>query len=129
MTHFEYEVFMLTNEERRKHGLAALAWNDALAKAAQGHSRDLATSNTFSHSGSDGSAPEQRLHRASASIRFLGENISGGRNSPGAAINDWMASAGHRANILNMDAVYLGVGVVYLETSRFKFYVVQVFGS
>ena len=127
MTDFEYRIFQLTNNERRKHGLAALVWNDAPAKAARAHSLDLATSNAFSHAGSDGSSPEQRLHRTSTAMRFLGENISGGRNSPEAAIADWMNSAGHRANILSIDAVYLGVGAVYMEVSRYKYYVTQLF--
>ena len=129
MTDFEYRVFMLTNAERRKHGLTSLVWNDALADAARGHSLDLAKSNTFSHTGSDGSSPEQRLHRTGTAIRFLGENISGGRNSPEAAINDWMTSAGHRANILSRDAAYLGVGTAYIAASRFKFYITQMFGA
>ena len=129
MTDFEYRIFLLTNAERRKHSLASLIWSDMLADVARSHSLDLATSNTFSHAGSDGSSPEQRLHRTGTAIRFLGENISGGRNSPEAAINDWMASAGHRANILNVDAVYLGIGSVYIAASRFRFYVTQMFGA
>ena len=128
MTDYEHRIFLLTNKERRKHGLAGLIWDDALANAARVHSMDLAVSNTFSHTGSDGSAPEQRLHKARDTIRFLGENISVGRSSPEAAIADWMASPGHRENIQNMDAVYLGVGAVYMEASRYKIYVTQVFG-
>jgi len=118
----------LTNIERRKHSLAGLFWSDILTKAARTHSLDLATSNIFSHIGSDGSTPEQRIHRVNNGIRFLGENIAGGRNKPEAAIADWMASSGHRANILNSDAVYLGVGAAYAEVSRFRFYATQVFG-
>jgi uncharacterized protein YkwD len=129
LTDFEYQIFKLTNNERRKYGFAGLIWDDALASAARAHSLDLAISNRLSHVGSDGTTSEQRVHRLGGSIRFLGENISGGRKSPEGAISDWMASAGHRANILNMDAVYLGVGAVYMEASRFRFYVTQVFGA
>ena len=127
MTDYEHQIFMLTNEQRRQHGLTGLVWNDALAHIARAHSLDLAAHNIFSHTGSDGTFPEERLHRAISALRFMGENISGGRKNPADAIRDWMASEGHRANILNIDAVYLGVGAVYVPTSRFKYYVTQIF--
>ena len=129
MTDFEYQIFVLTNEIRQRHNLAILVWSGVLANVARAHSLDLATNNIFSHTGSNGSAPEQRLHRAHTTIRFAGENISGGRSNPAEAINDWMSSAGHRAVILNVNAVYLGVGAAYAPTSRFKLYVTQVFGA
>jgi len=129
MTNYENKIFELTNAERRKHGLKTLVWSDMLANIARAHSLDLATNNIFSHTGFDGTTPEQRLHRANIAVRFMGENISGGRNSPEAAIIDWMTSAGHRANILNVDTVYLGVGAVYFAASRYKIYVVQIFGA
>ena len=128
MIEYERKIFDLTNIERHKHGLGPLIWSDALANAARAHSADLAKNNLFSHTGSDGSSPEQRVHKVST-IRFAGENISGGRNSPEAAIRDWMASPGHRDNILSKNAVYLGVGAVYAAFTRYRFYVTQVFGA
>lgn len=41
-----------------------LAWNDQLASAAQEHSDDMATKGYQSHTGSDGSSPDQRIERA-----------------------------------------------------------------
>jgi len=128
MTHYERKIFELTNAERRKYGLAALIWSDTLADVARVHSQDLVTSSVLSHTGTDGSTPIQRVHRAGIAISFQGENISAGRNNPEAAIQDWMASAGHRSNILNVEAAYLGVGAIYVVYSRFKYYVTQVFG-
>ena len=128
MTDFEHQIFLLTNAQRQKYGLPNLIWSNALADVARAHSLDLAASNTFSHTGSDGSTPEQRIHRAGITLRFMGENISGGRNNPAEAIRDWMVSAGHRKNILNIDAIYLGVGKARVKRSRFKIYVTQVFG-
>jgi len=126
---FEHKVHILTNTIRQQHGLASLIWSEELARAARTHSRDLATSNTFSHTGTDSTTPEQRVQATGKTMRFLGENICGGRNSPEAAIMDWMNSPGHRVNILNPDAVYLGVGFAYSENSRYRFYVTQVFGK
>ena len=128
MTSFEHRVFELTNIERRKHSLTALIWDDALAWVARKHSQDLAANNIFSHIGSDGSLPEHRVRRAGIIAEFLGENICGGRDSPEAVIKDWMNSTGHRANILHIDIIYLGVGAAFAPASRLKFYVTQVFG-
>lgn len=41
-----------------------LAWNDQLASAAQEHSDDMASKGYQSHTGSDGSSPDQRIERA-----------------------------------------------------------------
>jgi uncharacterized protein YkwD len=41
------------------------------------------------------------------------ENIAQGQATPAAVMADWMASAGHRANILDCDLTTLGVGVAY----------------
>jgi len=127
---FEYErkIFELTNEVRLRFGLAPLIWSDTLADVARGHSRDLATSNTFSHTGSDGLSPEQRVDKADIAARFMGENISAGRHISEAAVRDWMSSDGHRANILHTDVRYMGVGAVYVKDSQFKIYVTQLFG-
>jgi uncharacterized protein YkwD len=48
-------------------------------------------------------------------------------------VNQWMNSPGHRANILNPNFEYLGVGTAHFEDSEFymmdKFYGVQVFAK
>ncbi|MCL2377242.1 MAG: CAP domain-containing protein [Defluviitaleaceae bacterium] len=128
MTEYERKIFELTNTVRPRFGLEPLIWDDGLAEIARAHSRDLAENNIFSHAGSDGSSPEQRVRKAGVAARFMGENISAGRHLPEAAMRDWMNSDGHRANILHNDAIYLGVGAVYLGSSKFKFYVTQIFG-
>jgi len=128
MHEYERKIFELTNEARLRFGLKPLKWDDVLADVARGHSGDLATSNTFSHTGSDGSSPEQRVDKADVASKFMGENISAGRHIPEAAMRDWMNSDGHRINILHTDVRYVGVGAVYVKDSRFKIYVTQLFG-
>lgn len=41
----------------------------------------------------------------------LGENIHRGPTTPDRAMEDWMESPGHRANILNCSFKDIGVGV------------------
>jgi len=128
MNDYGCEIFRLTNAERFRYGLSPLTWSDILTDVARKHSVDLVTSNTFSHTGSDGSSPEERVDKSGVAPSFLGENISGGRRDPKVAMQDWLASAGHRANILHVDAIYLGVGIAYAENSKYKIYVTQIFG-
>jgi len=107
---FEQRVFELTNAERANYGLPPLIWDSALAAAARAHSDDLDRNNIFSHTGSDGSSVGQRLSSAGISHRGWAENINRGRNTPEGTVASWMASAGHRSNILNRNMTHLGVG-------------------
>jgi len=42
------------NKERKKHGLTALAWSDALSRIAAKHSRDMTNRNYLSHDSPEG---------------------------------------------------------------------------
>ena len=44
--------------------------------------------------------------------RTAGENIAMGYPTPGAVVDGWMNSEGHRANILNPSFTVIGVGYV-----------------
>jgi uncharacterized protein YkwD len=50
-----------------------------------------------------------------------------------AVVNQWMNSPGHRANMLNVNYSYLGIGAAHFSDESFymmdKFYGVQVFGK
>jgi uncharacterized protein YkwD len=106
---FEQRVFELTNIERANHGLPALIWNENLASAALAHSTDMAVRGFFDHTSPDGIGPSARA-REHGHARSAGENIYIGPQSPEEAVQGWMNSPGHRANILNPNWRYLGVG-------------------
>ncbi len=110
-------VLCLVDQERESHGEPALQPNAALARAAQGHSRDMAEQDYFSHFTPNGETPLDRM-RASGYLTnpedgyVVGENIAWGTlwlATPQAIVSAWMASPGHRANIL--DAAYRETGV------------------
>ena len=124
---FERRVFELTNAERIKNGLRPLIWSDSLAAVARAHSEDMAHNGYFSHTGLDGSSPWDRLARAGIQYWNAAENICAGYSTPEAAVNAWMNSSGHRANILNGSLTHLGVGVAYLDNSRYRYYATQMF--
>jgi uncharacterized protein YkwD len=58
-----------------------------------------------------------------------GENIAAGYSTPESVVAGWMASSGHRANILNAGYRDLGVGIVQKSGSRYGYYWVQDFGA
>ncbi|MEY2688029.1 MAG: hypothetical protein RL375_2227 [Pseudomonadota bacterium] len=82
---------------------APLAWNAALASAAQGHSDDMASLNYFSHTSRDGRQFDQRASQAGYTGGFLAENIAAGQGSLQSALNSWVGSPGHCANLMDPD--------------------------
>ncbi|MFE9310210.1 CAP domain-containing protein [Streptomyces sp. NPDC006706] len=104
-------VVELVNAERSKVGCSALTVNEKLTKAAQAHSEDMAAHQNMSHTGSDGSAPGDRITRAGYSWQTYGENVAYGYATPEQVMAGWMSSAGHKANILNCSFKEIGVGL------------------
>jgi uncharacterized protein YkwD len=102
-----------------------------LEQIAQAHSQDMARSDFFSHTGSDGRSPFQRMNDAGYHYRLAAENIAAGVESPEEAVRLWMNSSGHRANILNCDLRETGIG--YVKDSgdplNYGVYWTQVFGT
>ena len=79
----------------------ALAWNAALLQAAAAHSRDMAAHDQLSHTGSDGSTMSARAAAAGYGWLRIGENIAAGPLGAEAAIDMWIGSDGHCANLMN----------------------------
>jgi uncharacterized protein YkwD len=110
---YENQVVTLINQERTSRGLSALSQNSSLRQAARGHSEDMACNDFFSHTGSNGSSMSSRILAAGYGYSWAAENIAASSNcsfSASAVVNMWMNSAGHKANILNSNAVHIGVG-------------------
>lgn len=106
----------LINQERQNRGLAPLSQHASLRTAARRHSQDMACSDHFSHTGTDGSTLGSRLSSAGYSYTWAAENIAASSSqsfSPGAVVNMWMNSPGHEANILSGKAQHIGVGFRY----------------
>ena len=113
----ERAVFTLTNSERARRGLTPLQPDETLDTIARAHSVDMLRRSFFAHANPDGEGPGDRVGRAHRQlIGEAAENVwSGSGYSVTAAaaqiVGDWMASAGHRANILNQEYTHLGVGI------------------
>ncbi|MFJ3950687.1 CAP domain-containing protein [Streptomyces sp. Je 1-4] len=103
-------VVELVNDERRKAGCSPLTVNAKLTKAAQDHSKDMADHRNMSHTGSDGSSPEDRITRAGYDWSSYGENVAYGYSTPESVMEGWMTSPGHKRNILDCSFKEIGVG-------------------
>jgi uncharacterized protein YkwD len=110
-------IVCLINAIRAQHGLSPLVANRALNTSAMGHSRDMLANDYFGHNSLSGHTPAQRMMHQGAPCRngcVLGENIAwvtGVDSTPLAVVQAWMASPGHRSNILDPDFRYEGLGV------------------
>ena len=112
----EQRVHHLINEQRRRAKLPPLTWHEQVAHAARDHSKNMAERNFFDHRDPRLGDVDQRLNRFRIEWRACGENIfmlSGYSNPAQVAVNGWMNSPGHRANILQEEFTHAGVGVYY----------------
>jgi uncharacterized protein YkwD len=109
----------LINRERVSHGEVPLRANADLQQAAQAHTESMVTNDYFEHLGPGGQTPLQRMRAAgyisSPQIGYsVGENIAWGSlwlGNPRSIVAAWMASPGHRANILDGRFRDTGIGV------------------
>ncbi|ROP32493.1 CAP domain-containing protein [Couchioplanes caeruleus] len=120
------QVVSLSNQARVKAGCKALKVNAALLWAARGHSKYMATSGRFSHTGARNSTFAARA-RAAGYTAARSENIAWGYRSAREVVNGWLKSPGHRRNLLDCGARTFAVGVVY-STNGTPYYT-QMFGS
>lgn len=112
-------ILCLHNKVRAEHGLPSLRENKRLRKAAVGHSKDMVKDGFFEHTTPEGVTMVDRILRAKY-VRedqgwALGENLAWGTGSlgtPRGAVDSWMDSPGHRANLLKRSFRDVGIGIV-----------------
>lgn len=111
MTSDEKEVFNLINQQRTKNGISTLKVDNEVQRVAKIKAQDMVSSNYFSHNSPTYGSPFDMLKSFKVSYKTAGENIAGNSTNSGA-VNAWMNSSGHKANILNSSFNYTGIGVV-----------------
>lgn len=107
----EKEVFDLINKQRTNNGLAALKNDSEVQRVARIKAQDMVDNNYFSHTSPTYGSPFDMLKSFKISYKTAGENIAG-NSSNSSAVTAWMNSSGHKANILNSNFNYTGIGVV-----------------
>lgn len=109
----------LVNEQRAAAGEAPLTWSQGLANAAMVRASECERS--FSHTRPDGTD----WWTVNSDLMY-GENLAYNYYDAGSVVSAWMASPGHKANILN--AGYATVGIAVYQTSNGAWYWAEEFG-
>lgn len=80
---YEQQVLAIVNQIRAENGCGPLQAEVHLMAAAEGHGTDMAVNDFFSHAGSDGSSPWERMARAGyGGYSNAAENIAAGYSTP-----------------------------------------------
>jgi uncharacterized protein YkwD len=106
----EQSLIAAVNDVRAAHNLRPLKVDAHLREAARAHSTTLLQTNVFEH----GSFAE-RLALHGARGPAFGENLAWGTGRLASArsiVNAWMASPGHRANLLRPGWNRIGIGAL-----------------
>jgi uncharacterized protein YkwD len=116
LTAQETEILGLVNRERVRSGLPPLKFSPRLAVIARGHSYDMAMRHYLAHSSPDGVAPADRISGVGIDYRAVGENIymdddADSAGVPRRAMNGWLKSPDHLANIVSGKFTETGVGI------------------
>ena len=119
------QVINLTNKERNKAGLPDLKASSQLSRLAQLKAEDMARNGYFSHTSPTYGSAFDMMKSQGISYRSAGENLAKGQPSAQAAMNGWMNSSGHRANILGSQYSEIGVGIA--KNGKGTIYWVQIF--
>jgi uncharacterized protein YkwD len=134
---FENQILQQINVIRTSNGLNTLTLNPQLSAAALTYSLDMACNNRVDfvrHTDSNGGRWYDRIAAQGYSYAAAFENVyvgnptySGG--SPESAMNWWMQSPIHRANILNPDITEIGIAYVYNSSSDYGGYYTTDFAT
>lgn len=118
---FERQVFALINLHRDRgwecgeqsmDSVERLEFDEAISRAARGHSLEMVRENFYDHTGSDGSSPGQRMNEAGYDGTASGEIINRHFGDPFAAMISWLDSDSHCVRIMQPDFTHVGAGFV-----------------
>ena len=126
----EARTIYLGNLAREANGVPPLRWNRQLTDAARWFSWDSVENRPEPYCGHQDTNEQWPVDRALifGYLGFAGaENAFCGYVTPQQAIDGWMNSPGHRANLLDPNSREIGLGY-YLRASDGRGYVTQMFG-
>ena len=107
----EQYLLSAANQDRAAHGLRPVRMDESLARAARLHAFAMEQHGTISHQFAGESELAARARDAGSHFSLVTENVAEGQNA--AQIHDmWMASPGHRANLLDPNVDSVGIAVV-----------------
>jgi uncharacterized protein YkwD len=100
------QLYTLTNAARSAAGVAKLGWSSCAASAAVGRAARAVPKRTLVH----------EPLTFSCAHSWAGENLAFNWGTPQQMFDAWMASTGHRENILRPQFTSIGIGCVAYST-------------
>ncbi len=122
LNEFQSDMLFLVNEARAQSRMCgsdffpaapAVIWDTRIQDSAFVHSMDMAESGQFSHIGTDGSNPGDRLLMEGYNWSTWGENILVGLEGHAAVIDAWLDTEGHCSILMN--PAFKEVGIDFAE--------------
>jgi uncharacterized protein YkwD len=126
----EARTVYLSNLARQQNGVPPLRWNGQLTEAARWFSWDSVENRSepyCGHQDTQGHWPDWRAKAYGYQGAAGAENAFCGFLTPEQAVEGWMNSPGHRANLLDPNSREVGLGY-YLRDGDNRGYVTQDFG-
>lgn len=133
----EEKILSLINDERSNGGVVSLTANSTLRSAARYKANEMLQYDYFSHNSPYSNQPSDIAKDFGHNFKTFGENLFSMSSSNPANLREnisveniveqWMASEGHRSNILNSNYRKTGIGVVI--GSNGKCYISQMFSD
>lgn len=124
-------IISATNKERVKMGLPKLVKNQKLLNSAEIKLEDMFSNQYFAHVSPSGESVSTVVSRAGYDYIVVGENLALGLfPNDEAVVAAWMASPGHKKNILDSRYQEIGVAVGQgMYQGRKQWLIVQHFGK
>lgn len=105
-------VVALINAERRRYGMASQRASTRLTASAIAHSRTQAAAGRIFHQDVGALMRAWGAARAAENVASRSSGMGSARSLATALVGQWMASPGHRKNILTAEYNWTGCGVV-----------------
>jgi len=125
------EIISWTNYYRSEDNIASLSKNSKLTAAATAKAADLFEKQYFEHVSPTGESAADLVIAEGYNYKIVGENLAlGDFQNEKELVDAWMASPGHRENILKEDYEEIGVASLLSKfEGRITWISVQIFGT
>lgn len=101
-----------TNDRRTEANLPTLTLNPRLTQAAEEKANDMLENQYWSHTSPTGIEPWHWIDQADYAYAEAGENLAKNFTTAGGTVSGWMASDGHRENMLKPSYQEVGFAVI-----------------
>lgn len=117
-TTFELETLKLINDYRVSVGLNPLEKVNFMSVKSEEHDNYMISTNTVNH---DGAVDRSQEIMKVLGAKTVGENVAFNYNTPKAVLDAWLASPGHKENIVG-NYTHFGISVRENPTTGKKYY-------